>query len=107
LILFTTSSSTEIVVLILLAFMMKVITVMAVASIAPHVLAHPAPHDTYPNPQHHARDKLGAVASESSVCSQIGVDLLKAGGNAADAVSETCLVSTISIFCCVNGIRGH
>ena len=31
-------------------------------------------------------NKLGAVASENKVCSQIGIDLLKAGGNAADAV---------------------
>lgn len=31
---------------------------------------------------------LGAVASESSVCSQIGIDVLKEGGNAADAVSS-------------------
>ena len=31
-------------------------------------------------------DRLGAVASENRVCSQIGIDLLKAGGNAADAV---------------------
>ena len=30
--------------------------------------------------------KLGAVASESKICSHIGTDLLKAGGNAADAV---------------------
>ena len=34
-------------------------------------------------------NKLGAVASENKVCSQIGIDLLKAGGNAADAVSPT------------------
>ena len=32
-------------------------------------------------------NKLGAVASENKLCSQIGIDLLKAGGNAADAVS--------------------
>ena len=32
-------------------------------------------------------NRLGAVASENKVCSQIGIDLLKAGGNAADAVS--------------------
>ena len=31
-------------------------------------------------------NRLGAVASENKVCSQIGIDLLKAGGNAADAV---------------------
>lgn len=28
----------------------------------------------------------GAVACESKICTQVGVDLLKAGGNAADAV---------------------
>ncbi|KAI5924022.1 gamma-glutamyltransferase 1 [Camillea tinctor] len=33
--------------------------------------------------------KLGAVASESSVCSHIGIDLLKRGGNAADALVGT------------------
>ena len=33
------------------------------------------------------QDHLGAVASENSVCSRIGIDLLKVGGNAADAVS--------------------
>jgi gamma-glutamyltranspeptidase / glutathione hydrolase len=31
--------------------------------------------------------KTGAVASESDICSTIGIELLKAGGNAADAVS--------------------
>ena len=31
-------------------------------------------------------NRLGAVASENRVCSQIGIDMLKAGGNAADAV---------------------
>lgn len=28
----------------------------------------------------------GAVSSESALCSRVGIDLLKAGGNAADAV---------------------
>ena len=37
--------------------------------------------------QYEAKDKRGAVASESSVCSHIGIDLIKDGGNAADAVS--------------------
>ena len=31
-------------------------------------------------------DNLGAVACESKLCTQVGIDLLKAGGNAADAV---------------------
>lgn len=34
----------------------------------------------------HEHGKLGAVASESTVCSRIGVRLIKDGGNAADAV---------------------
>ncbi|GAW11728.1 hypothetical protein ANO14919_010780 [Xylariales sp. No.14919] len=33
--------------------------------------------------------KLGAVASESSVCSEIGINVLKKGGNAADALVAT------------------
>lgn len=32
--------------------------------------------------------KLGAVASESSICSHHGAEMLKNGGNAADAVSD-------------------
>lgn len=30
--------------------------------------------------------RLGAVASENSMCSEYGADMLKIGGNAADAV---------------------
>lgn len=36
-------------------------------------------------------DKLGAVASESSICSNIGIDILKKGGNAADSLVATVL----------------
>lgn len=35
-----------------------------------------------------AKDRSGAVVSESKLCTKIGIDLLKAGGNAADAVTE-------------------
>ena len=35
-----------------------------------------------------APGKLGAIASESAICSQHGADILKIGGNAADAVSS-------------------
>ena len=42
------------------------------------------------NPTHHAKiPKLGAVASESNICSKIGTDILVAGGNAADALVGT------------------
>jgi gamma-glutamyltranspeptidase/glutathione hydrolase len=44
-------------------------------------------------------DKNGAVASESAVCSQIGIDLLKEGGNAADALVGTVLcVGVIGMY---------
>ena len=43
-------------------------------------------HSNVSDPGH---DKLGAVASESAVCSRIGVDLIENGGNAADAVRDT------------------
>ena len=37
--------------------------------------------------QNNAPGMRGAVASESKICSEIGIDLLQKGGNAADAVS--------------------
>lgn len=45
-------------------------------------------YSDYNDPGH---DKLGAVASESSICSHIGIDLLKKGGNAADSLVGTVL----------------
>lgn len=42
-----------------------------------------------PSYQHHSHDQLGAVASESSICSNIGTDVLKKGGNAADSMIAT------------------
>ncbi|KAH6645268.1 gamma-glutamyltransferase 1 [Truncatella angustata] len=41
------------------------------------------------NPISTCEPKLGAVASENAVCSQIGIQLLKDGGNAADALVGT------------------
>lgn len=47
-------------------------------------------------PGHHGHEvhdedgnKLGAVASESSICSNIGIDMLRVGGNAADSLVAT------------------
>lgn len=42
-------------------------------------------------PTHEEKDTRGAVASESAVCSKIGISLLKQGGNAADALVGTVL----------------
>lgn len=44
---------------------------------------------TYHNGNDSGHDKLGAVASESSICSNIGTDILKEGGNAADSLIAT------------------
>ena len=41
-----------------------------------------------PLPKHEA-NHLGAVASEAEICSHIGTELLKKGGNAADAMVGT------------------
>ena len=43
--------------------------------------------------------RLGAVSSESTICSNIGIDLLKHGGNAADAlVGTTFCVGVIGMY---------
>lgn len=43
----------------------------------------------YPSSPILKEGQLGAVASEAEICSHIGTDLLKAGGNAADALVGT------------------
>ena len=47
---------------------------------------------TWQPPKYDAeKNKLGGVASESSICSNIGIDMLKCGGNAADSLVATVL----------------
>lgn len=51
------------------------------------------------NPLHEQRANHGAVASESTICSNIGIELLKRGGNAADAlVGTTLCVGVIGMY---------
>lgn len=55
-------------------------------------LSFASPGRYRPKYRHHpeaGEDKLGAVASESSICSNIGTDILKEGGNAADSLIAT------------------
>lgn len=40
----------------------------------------------------HRRGQLGAIASEQAICSGIGADMLKVGGNAADAVRRSIIM---------------
>ncbi|RPB11281.1 gamma-glutamyltranspeptidase [Morchella conica CCBAS932] len=45
------------------------------------------------------KDDNGAVASEAAVCSEIGVDLMKRGGNAADAIVGTAICAgTVAMY---------
>jgi len=52
-----------------------------------------------------SNDRLGAVASENKICSQIGIDLLHAGGNAADALVGTVFCVGV-VHCHHSGIGG-
>lgn len=52
-----------------------------------------------PNPAYLVQARHGAVAAENKICSQIGVDILKVGGNAVDSVISAALcVGTINMF---------
>ena len=67
--------------IIFLAFyVLAVLLCASIAAIPPQVVINGAPDRPISLNRH------GAVASENKVCSQIGIDLLNAGGNAADAV---------------------
>ncbi|KAE8353868.1 gamma-glutamyltranspeptidase [Aspergillus coremiiformis] len=49
--------------------------------------------------QHLKEGKLGAVASESAICSRSGTEMLKKGGNAADAlVATTFCVGVVGMY---------
>ena len=72
-------------------------TLLGALAVAQIALANPVPVCA-------GQDKLGAVASESSICSNIGIDLLKAGGNAADAVCP-CSARSFMIWRDVDCVR--
>jgi gamma-glutamyltranspeptidase len=65
-------------------WLVNAVWAVALSPLVNQVDASPFPH------AHHLEqrtDTRGAVASESDICSHIGIDLLRCGGNAADAVS--------------------
>src|SRR3954467_10169632 len=71
---------------------MKSLSLLSLLSLISGVLSHPTP-------QHPAKDTNGAVASEINICSSVGIDLMKKGGNAADALVGTVLcVGTVGMY---------
>ena len=68
----------------MLAFILVPLLLPCLAPLASALSLAPSSLDT--RGHHSNSDRKGAVASESSICSQIGIDLLRDGGNAADAV---------------------
>lgn len=51
------------------------------------------------NPSYLIRVKHGAVAAENKRCSDIGVDVLKEGGNAVDAaIAATFCIGVVNMF---------
>lgn len=55
--------------------------------------------DSARNPAYLIKAKNGAVATENIVCSNIGVDVLKEGGNAVDAaVASTFCIGVVNLF---------
>lgn len=58
-------------------------------------------HQTRPrNPAYLIEAENGAVASENKICSDIGIDIMKSGGNAVDAAVGTtfCIGVVVSTF---------
>ncbi|KAK4166112.1 gamma-glutamyltranspeptidase [Cladorrhinum sp. PSN259] len=66
-------------------------------------LASPTPYRDqqciFPPPKINGTDTRGAVASESDICSKIGVQIIAAGGSAADAmVASTLCVGVVGMY---------
>lgn len=65
---------------------------------------HPEPLPGTPrNPAYLVKAYNGAVASENKICSELGVSILKQGGNAVDSVvAATFCTGVVNMFSCVD-----
>lgn len=68
--------------------------------LAPHYYGWPTTSGSNTrNPAYLVQAKSGAVASENILCSEIGVEVLKDGGNAVDsAVATTLCIGVVNMF---------
>jgi hypothetical protein len=69
------------------SWMLFILVPSAIGVFNPVELSYP----TTPSTKYQGEDRNGAVASLSRICSRFGIDILKRGGNAADAVSSIVL----------------
>jgi hypothetical protein len=96
--------------LVMALFSTFLTTIVVALLTVQYVWANPLSLQSLPrtSSQSQLHDRLGAVASESSICSRIGINLLRDGGNAADAVrcsERTALtVSADELIACWHGL---
>ena len=86
--LLSAQSSTSIRYSIIMLSLLQLACALVVPPLLQQAGANPVPavHQSY------APGHRGAVASESKICTDIGIELLQQGGNAADAVSQPCTI---------------
>jgi gamma-glutamyltranspeptidase/glutathione hydrolase/leukotriene-C4 hydrolase len=87
--------------LLVFLFFIVVVTSSGQRQIVPNLFSTGAEETDYSlrNPAYLIKVKHGAVASENELCSNIGVDILKEGGNAVDAaVATTFCIGVVNMF---------
>jgi gamma-glutamyltranspeptidase/glutathione hydrolase/leukotriene-C4 hydrolase len=84
--------------LLVLFLLIATVTFSRRGQIVPRLGAEEVDH-CLNNPTYLIKAKHGAVASENVLCSNIGVEILKEGGNAVDAaVATTFCVGVVNMF---------
>lgn len=69
--------------------LLQVVSALSLSSLLLQAGASPVSLPDHDLKERTSPGRTGAVASESDICSDLGIDLLAKGGNAADAVSSS------------------